>query len=201
VRRLADDEWTKIIFSDEKKFNLDGPDGFQSYWHDLRKEPQGFLTRQSGGGSVMVWGAFGGSKTSMLAILEGNQNSDKYVSTLENYLVPFVDELGGEGVIFQQDKASIHTARLTKALFAEQNFSLMDWPAKSPDLNPIENLWGILARAVYKNGRQFWSRTELIECILKCWLEIDAEYLQKLTTSMHKRCVEVLKRGGNKIDY
>ena len=42
----------------------------------------------------MVWGAFGGAKKSMSAILEGKQTSEKYVSTLENYLVPFVDELG-----------------------------------------------------------------------------------------------------------
>ena len=59
----------------------------------------------------MVWGAFGGAMTSMLTILEGKQNSEKYVSTLENYLVPFVDELGGDGLSFQQDNASIHTSR------------------------------------------------------------------------------------------
>ena len=138
----------------------------------------------------------------MLAILDGKQDSNKYVTTLENHLVPFVDELvGGVGLIFQQDNASIHTSRLTKAWFAEQKFDVLDWPAKSPDLNPVENLWGILARAVYKNGRQFWSRTELIACIRKCWEEIGADYLAKLTNSMHKRCVEVLKNHGSKIDY
>lgn len=49
-------KWRKIIFSDEKKFNLDGPDGFAYYWHDLRTEEKIFSKRQSGGGSVMVWG-------------------------------------------------------------------------------------------------------------------------------------------------
>ena len=47
-------KWRVVIFSDEKKFNLDGPDGNQYYWHDLRKEPQYFSKRASGGGSVMV---------------------------------------------------------------------------------------------------------------------------------------------------
>ena len=47
-------DWSSVIFSDEKKFNLDGPDGIQCYWRDLRKEPQYFQKRQSGGGSVMV---------------------------------------------------------------------------------------------------------------------------------------------------
>jgi hypothetical protein len=46
--------WNHIVFSDEKKFNLDGPDGLQYYWHDLRKEEQTFLSRQNGGGGVMI---------------------------------------------------------------------------------------------------------------------------------------------------
>ena len=54
----------------------------------------------------------------MLAILEGKQNSEKYVSTLENYLVPFVDELGG-GLVFQQENAPIHQSRYTKSWFAD----------------------------------------------------------------------------------
>jgi hypothetical protein len=47
-------EWDKVVFTDEKKFNLDGPDGFACYWHDLRKEPQYKYSRNFGGGSLMV---------------------------------------------------------------------------------------------------------------------------------------------------
>jgi len=52
-------EWHKVVWSDEKKFNLDGPDGFSYYWHDLRKEEEIFSTRAQGGGSVMIWASFG----------------------------------------------------------------------------------------------------------------------------------------------
>ena len=52
------EKWETVAFSDEKKFNLDGPDGSQCYWYDLGKEKQLFSKRQFGGESVMVWGAF-----------------------------------------------------------------------------------------------------------------------------------------------
>ena len=43
----------------KKKFNLDGPEGYRYYWHDLRKEKQYFSKRHFGGGSLMIWGAYG----------------------------------------------------------------------------------------------------------------------------------------------
>ena len=54
---------------------------------------------------------------------------------------------------FKQDNAAIHTFKLTKDWFKTKNIEVFDWPTKSPDLNPIESLWGILSR-VYKNKRQ-----------------------------------------------
>ena len=60
------EEWRKVVWSDEKKFNLDGPDGFSYYWHDLRKEEEIFSSRAQGGGSIMIWASFGwGGKGSM----------------------------------------------------------------------------------------------------------------------------------------
>lgn len=51
-------DWTTVVFTDEKKFNLGEPDGLNHHFHDLRKENDIFSTRQQGGESVMVWGAF-----------------------------------------------------------------------------------------------------------------------------------------------
>ena len=49
-------EWQKIVFSDEKKFNLDSPDGFQKYWRAKNFPDENYSTMHSGGGSLMIWG-------------------------------------------------------------------------------------------------------------------------------------------------
>ncbi|KHJ95550.1 hypothetical protein OESDEN_04504 [Oesophagostomum dentatum] len=55
-RKKRDAESAKVIWSDEKKFNLDGCDGQRSYWHDIRKEPMYFNRRNFGGDFLMIWG-------------------------------------------------------------------------------------------------------------------------------------------------
>ncbi|WKY14152.1 hypothetical protein Q1695_000029 [Nippostrongylus brasiliensis] len=54
AREHMSTNWTMVIFSDEKKWNLDGPDGYNHYWRDLRKEKQVFSRYNFGGGSVVV---------------------------------------------------------------------------------------------------------------------------------------------------
>jgi transposase len=196
-----DDVWAKTIFSDEKKFNLDGPDCLQYYWHDLRTEKQTYKTRQSGGGSVMIWGAFSLHGKSELAFIEGTQDSVKYCETLESYLLPFANLHYGDDYIFQQDNASIHSSQYTKEVLNEHKITVMDWPAKSPDLNPIENMWGKLVREVYPNGKQYDNRDKLKEEILKQWQLITPQYVEILVRSMNNRCFEVISKKGGKTKY
>lgn len=194
-------QWGEIIFSDEKKFNLDGPDGLQSYWHHLRDEKQSFFSRHSGGGSVMVWGCFSSRGLGDLAFISGRQNSETYCNTLGDHLFPFAHQHHIENIQFQQDGASCHRARDTTAFLQEQGVTVVEHPALSPDLNPIENLWGLLARAVYRDGRQFMSEDDLKSVILSEWVKIDVSYLQKLVESMPDRCFQVLERKGMKTSY
>eukprot|EP00644_Phytophthora_capsici_P003153 jgi/Phyca11/103161/e_gw1.7.57.1 len=195
------EKWSKVVFSDEKKFNLDGPDGLQYYWHDLRFEPQMYSRRQNGGGSVMKWGAFCAQGKSELVVLEGTQDSERYIYTLSEHLLPYIDRIYGRVCVFQHDNASIHSSGATKTFREEENVTTMTWPAKSPDLNPIENLWGVLARAVYADGRQFQTRDSLIATVKKCWGDISLNYTTKLLNSMPKRCVSVLELHGAKTKY
>ena len=77
----------------------------------------------------------------------------------------------------------------------------MDWAAKSPDLNPIENLWGVLASRVYRDMRQFTTLHDLKARIVDEWCNLETPFLQNLVKSMPKRFVEVMRVQGSAIDY
>jgi len=73
---------------------------------------------------------------------------------------------------------------------------LLDWPDKSPDLNPVDNLWGILARKVYGHGKQYKNKQELIAAVIIAWSSIPIETLQTLIRSMKDRIFIVICRLG-----
>lgn len=194
-----DDRWITVVFSDEKKFNLDGPDGWKLYWHDLRREKEIFSKRQLGGGSVMVWGCFSFNGVGPLAIISERLNSEGYRAILDKCLVPNGEAMGGPEWIFQQDNAPIHSSKTIMEWFRDKNIKILDWPSKSPDLNPIENLWGIMARQVYKGGVQYKSAKELRDAIEENWYAMDPAMCQKLIFSMKGRIFNVINKNGSYI--
>ena len=195
------DEWLSVMFSDEKKFNLDGPDGFHHYWSDLRKDEKVFSKRQFGGGSVMVWAGISFNGNTDIAFLTPKMNSEDYQGVLETHLLPVFRETCGVNGTFQQDNAPIHNSASTKSWLSKNFIETMLWPSRSPDVSPIENCWGILARKVYENGRQFSSKSELEKVISSEWAAIDQSEIQNLIMSMKSRLIKLIEKKGGEIDY
>lgn len=195
------DKWHNVLFSDEKKFNLDGPDGFQYYWHDLRNKEEVCMSRSFGGGTVMVWGGFGYNGQLPIAWISTKMKSKDYTDLLETSLIDHGEALMGSDFVFQHDNAPIHQSRETKNWLAERNIDVLAWPPYSPDLNPIENLWGIIANEVYKNGKQFDNIIDLKKRITDVWNGISLYILCKLVRSMPDRLYEVIKNNGGSTKY
>lgn len=98
--------------------------------------------------------------------------------------------------MFQHDNAPIHRAKSVKTWFRTVNVEVLPWPSRSPDLNPIKILWGILARKVYANGKQSSNTTELKNGIREAWSQTESETLHKLIDSMPKRIFQIIKNNG-----
>ena len=77
----------------------------------------------------------------------------------------------------------------------------MKWPAYSPDLNPMENLWGVLSRKVYEGGRQFQDIESLKEQILESWDDIEVKMCRDHIESMKNRIYDVIINHGGHTKY
>ena len=102
---------------------------------------------------------------------------------------------------FNKDNASIHSSASTKAFFRENEINVMEWPACSPDLNPIENLWGILVRDVYAHNKQYGNVNELKVAIQQAWNNVKVETLENLVKSVPNRLIEVINVKGASTHY
>ena len=100
---------------------------------------------------------------------------------------------------FQQDNDPKHTSRVAKEFLKENFPEVMDWPSNSPDLNPIENLWGIVKHHVEK--RMPSNISELEQYMVEEWENIPNEFLTNLISSMRDRCQQVIDNNGERINY
>ena len=155
-----------------------------------------------GGGNVMVWGCFGAAKVGDLYRVKGILNKEGYHSILQRHAIPSGQRLIGANFILQQDNDPKHTSKLCKNYLEQKQaagiLSVMEWPAQSPDLNPIELLWEQLDRMVRKKCPS--NQSNLWELLLEAWGAISPDYLNKLTARMPKVCNAVIAANGGFFD-
>ncbi len=145
--------------------------------------------------SVMIWAAMSSAGVGPLCFLKSTVNAAIYQEILDHFMLPSADKLYGDAdFIFQQDLAPAHTAKGTKSWFNDHGVTVLDWPANSPDLNPIENLWGIVKRKMRDTRPN--NADELKATVKETWASIPPQQCHKLITSMPRRIEAVIKAKG-----
>ena len=136
-------DWAPVLFTDESRFCLDFTDRCARVWR-MPNERDRF-----GGGSVMVWaGISAQGKRDLHVVDNGTLTALRYVNEiLDIYVRPYAGAVG-ENFILMDDNACAHRASITVQYLEQATVVRMEWPAKSPDLNPIEHAWDMLQTAV-----------------------------------------------------
>lgn len=196
-------KWRNILWSDESKMHLRGSDGKLFIRRPINEELSPKYTKKTtkhGGGGIMVWGSFSWNGVGPIHwIKDYPMTQDIYMDIMQNVMLPYAEENMPIIWSYQQDNDPKHTAKRTKAWFNSKKINLMEWPAQSPDLNPIENLWKevkvTIGRKKMKNKEELWQE------VRSAWESISVDKCRNLINSMPNRCVAVLKNNGHATKY
>ncbi len=197
------EKWRNVLFTDEFKIVLIGGGGSHQY---VRRPPKTEFrpqyttkTIKHGGGNIMVWGCFSWVGVGPIYWIKQIMNADKYVEILETVMLPYAEYDMPLKWVMQQDNDPKHTSKKAKEWFLRNKIEVMEWPAQSPDLNPIENLWADIKKNISnsnpRNSKQLWEITK------SAWVSIPVERFQNLINSMPRRMCAVLKAKGYTTKY
>ncbi len=195
-------QWSKVLFSDESKFCISFGNQGPRVWRKSGEAQNPCCLKSSVKfpQSLMIWAAMSSAGVGPLCFLKSTVNTAIYQEILKHFMLPSADKLYGDAdFIFQQDLAPAHTAKGTKSWFNDHGVTVLDWPANSPDLNPIENLWSIVKRKMRDTRPN--NADDLKATVKETWASIPPQQCHKLITSMPRRIEAVIKAKGAPTKY
>ena len=195
---LADREtFDDVIWSDESSVQLDhhGRLCFRR-----KGQPRKLKPKPKHSAKVHVWAGVSKRGATAIVIFTGILTSTRYCDILDGTLRPFLEKIFPDGHRFQQDNDPKHTSNYTKAYLTERGINWWKTPAESPDLNPIENVWGSMK---YYLRHHFKPRDiqSLQTGIKKFWMSMTPDVCRKYIGHLDKVIPKVVEVDGAASGY
>ena len=150
----------------------------------------------------MVWGYFFWHGLGPIVPIEGSVTGQTHVKIINDYVVLTLHEYFPRGNrIFQEDNALPHHSKVAVATRKNAKIVTLDWPAQSPNLNPIENLWAEMKVMAHRRTSHSPNLKVLEKYVKDAWNNLPLEYYKKLIDSMPRRIEAVIAANGSRINY
>ena len=193
-----DIDFDKFVFSDESRICF-GPDNRYIWYKRGEVDDSVYAEYEKQQFGLMVWGAIGKGFKSKLVICPRTVDGFGYRQVLrDSNFIPELNAIHGEGNwYFMQDGATPHTCRTSKQFVMKYTTSVSNWPANSPDLNPIEHLWSILKGRVHDENPETFDQFR--EIVIDAWNNIPQEIIDHLVDSFKARLLKTALCKGQHI--
>ena len=191
-------DWNKVLFSDESTFQQFSNPRF--VWRSRGERI--FYSRVKHPGKIHIWGCFSANGFGKLKLFTKNLNAILLIKIYQQGLLPSVSNLFGSDNndwILQEDNDPKHTSNMAKNWKYEHSINILSWPSNSPDLNPIENIWGIMKVKIMEYNSK--NLKGLTKSILSIWKNFDQDLARNLVDSMPNRIQMVIQAKGDYIGY
>jgi transposase len=200
------EDWKNVIWSDETGFTLLYGEGKEYAWVQedvVYSDDLWTPTKKFGGGKLMVWGCITYSGVGYYCRIDETLDAQLYTEILRGEVMRTIRyyNMDMEEVVFQHDNDPKHTAQIAQDTLDELGLTVMDWPAQSPDLNPIEHYWSHVKRTlrdqkyIYSDIDELWEAVEGV-------MEVQNEDLcRDLIATMPERVQAIIMAKGGPTKY
>jgi len=193
------DQWKNVMFSDECSISRLSQPGRQWYYsndeHRLQHRHHFKQKKQGGGGKIMIWACITCFGVGDMCWVEGNMDADYYEEVLRDYVIASRKwyKMDPATFMFQHDNARIHTTDNVNDYLSDARINVMEWPANSPDINPIERVWARIKQRLFRYPTRPANLHELFDRVEDIWASLPVSFIEKLYKELPAK-MRVLKR-------